>query len=435
MATEDDSRRKTLAISPPAGISKLGDHDLLAEVLCRLPDTKSAWRCKSVCKRWYSLISTPYFSRRFLSHPRFEPPLLIPSAVRGPIWSFLPLPSDETPFQAFVADCFRDLLLVQFADRSGGRNPDGELRRTFLVCNPFTKQWVALPLAPKTSSTAITARLVCKPCDSINTLFSGGGEEPFTHHSDYRFLVVRLHRYGRELDVFCSGAGVWTELALFASIPRWDLDYGVVSLNGKLYWKDYDRKSVVVGWNPYSRLDDDNDDEAPILMDSFDQVEVCSAICSSQAALHLISPLYWTGTEDSLSVWRWEEEEEGGGGGGGRRWKRHYQVSLNKLFGNIPEIKSSDWVNGKVVGQHLEKPEVIFVQYSIRHYKPFRYTATLYSCDLRREETELFADQTNIGYRIFAFQPKVNFWPTPISNYEKLRVAYDGRYSSLISTE
>ncbi|CAI0467336.1 unnamed protein product [Linum tenue] len=203
MATED-SRRKTLAISLPAGISKLGDHDLLAEFLCRLSDTKSAWRCKSVCKRW-------------------------------------------------------DLLLVQFADRNGGRNPDGELRRTFLVCNPFTKQWVALPLAPKTSSTAITARLVCKPCNSIiNTLFfgvAGGGEEPFTHHSDYRFFVVRLHRYGRESDVFCSEAGEWMELALCASIPRWDLDYDVVSLNGKLYWKDYDRKSVVVGWNPYTTAD------------------------------------------------------------------------------------------------------------------------------------------------------------------------------------
>ncbi|CAI0546602.1 unnamed protein product [Linum tenue] len=65
-------------------IGRLGDDDLLVEILIRLPDPRSAFRCKSICKRWNSLISAPYFSRRFLSHHRAlsaaaaaEPPLLI----------------------------------------------------------------------------------------------------------------------------------------------------------------------------------------------------------------------------------------------------------------------------------------------------------------------------------------------------------------------
>ncbi|CAL1361853.1 unnamed protein product [Linum trigynum] len=49
-------------------ISKLEDDDLLLEILIRLPDPITAWRCKPVCKHWNSLVSTRYFKRRFVSH-------------------------------------------------------------------------------------------------------------------------------------------------------------------------------------------------------------------------------------------------------------------------------------------------------------------------------------------------------------------------------
>ncbi|GAV89862.1 hypothetical protein CFOL_v3_33274, partial [Cephalotus follicularis] len=38
---------------------------LLLEILIRLPNAIAASQCKSVCKRWLSLISTPYFGLRF----------------------------------------------------------------------------------------------------------------------------------------------------------------------------------------------------------------------------------------------------------------------------------------------------------------------------------------------------------------------------------
>ncbi|CAN0909726.1 hypothetical protein LINGRAHAP2_LOCUS25926 [Linum grandiflorum] len=59
------SNKRRARISP---ISKLGD-DLLVEILIRsFPDPKSACRCKAVCKQWSSLISSPSFNRRFVSH-------------------------------------------------------------------------------------------------------------------------------------------------------------------------------------------------------------------------------------------------------------------------------------------------------------------------------------------------------------------------------
>ncbi|CAI0626267.1 unnamed protein product [Linum tenue] len=53
----------------------------------------------------------------------------------------------EACFRFDILDCFRDLLLLGFnASRSDNSS---ELGRTLFLCNPFTKRWVALPLAPR----------------------------------------------------------------------------------------------------------------------------------------------------------------------------------------------------------------------------------------------------------------------------------------------
>ncbi|CAI0444079.1 unnamed protein product [Linum tenue] len=52
--------------NPPSAISKLGD-DLLVEILISLPNPRSAFLCKPVCKLWSSLIFDPSFSRRFVA--------------------------------------------------------------------------------------------------------------------------------------------------------------------------------------------------------------------------------------------------------------------------------------------------------------------------------------------------------------------------------
>ncbi|CAI0443926.1 unnamed protein product [Linum tenue] len=135
--------------SPSSSISKLGG-DLLLEVVIRVPDPRSAFRCKLVCKRWNSLISDPYFNRRFVSHHQRMnegyPSLLIRSRDReSVILSFLPLPCCFYKGAFRVFDCFKDLVLC------GMWVCDPGMGRSWFVCNPFTKQWVALPLMPKRS--------------------------------------------------------------------------------------------------------------------------------------------------------------------------------------------------------------------------------------------------------------------------------------------
>ncbi|CAI0412488.1 unnamed protein product [Linum tenue] len=135
-------------------INKLGD-DLLVEILIRLPHPRSAFLCKAVCKRWNYLISDPSssFTRRFISHRRSSnhpppPSLFLPSNDPQAILCFLPVPDGARP-NPRVFDCFKDLILCGFAESSYGIA--AELDRSYFVCNPFTKQWVTLPLAPKNS--------------------------------------------------------------------------------------------------------------------------------------------------------------------------------------------------------------------------------------------------------------------------------------------
>ncbi|CAL1404817.1 unnamed protein product [Linum trigynum] len=152
MALLRRNRFRSCSEENPSVIISLGD-DLLGEILIRLPDTKSAFRCKLVCKRWRSLISSPSFSRRFVSHNQStgEARTLLlhtddASDPKSVIMSFFPSMPDRVRECFKVLDCFKDLVLCGYMDLDKNCS---ELGRTYVLCNPFTKQWMALPLAPE----------------------------------------------------------------------------------------------------------------------------------------------------------------------------------------------------------------------------------------------------------------------------------------------
>ncbi|CAI0553670.1 unnamed protein product [Linum tenue] len=217
-------------------ISNLGD-DLLVEILIlSFPNPRSACRSKSVCKRWKTVISSPRFNRRFVSHHQSinepKPPILLASndpesVIRG----FLPTPAPSAnrlgrPRHFMVFDSLDDLLLCGFAEAGEILSHD-EIFRSYLLCNPFTKQWVALPLAPERPAgyKSLVPSLVC---DSNINLDLGDGQA-FAHSSDYRFRVVCMYQHSNstKLDVFCSEIGEWMKEAL-----RWRLT--INQLNSKL---------------------------------------------------------------------------------------------------------------------------------------------------------------------------------------------------------
>ncbi|CAI0416948.1 unnamed protein product, partial [Linum tenue] len=127
--------------------------DLLVEILIRgLPNPRSACRGKLVCKLWSSLISNPRFNRNFVSYHQITNQLNHPPMPSDPyelhliIRNFLPPMPKQVSDTITVLDCNQDLVLCGFWDVDPYQVR--ERSRSYLVCNPFTKQWIALPLAP-----------------------------------------------------------------------------------------------------------------------------------------------------------------------------------------------------------------------------------------------------------------------------------------------
>ncbi|CAI0549523.1 unnamed protein product [Linum tenue] len=378
-------------------ITQLGD-DLLVEILIRLPDPRPACRCKSVCKRWSSLISTPSFNRRLIHHHHRS-------------WNQLPLPEDPNELQSTVRsflprvhirdelrvlDCFKDWVLCGFWDLEDDNH---ESRRSYLVCNPFTKQWVALPLAPK------------KHVDYAQSLARkfdlGDDEQAFVYSSEYRFRVVCIYNVGPTtmLDVFCSESWKWTREILAIRRCLRIGNKTVVSCNGELFWSYHKFEDLkedrlhgsVAAFNPF-RLDIP---PTSIDVSAFD-AKPWWVISGSQGALHVIAFEGRVGVIGWLSsVWRLEEDR--------RSWR--------KLCEGLVCNKKSRCGKYRVERCHLQlclhpcKPEVLLF-----NWLEGGDANAILSWDLQTEEVEFFAELEGGAAVscIMVFHPRVHCWPTSI---------------------
>ncbi|CAI0546815.1 unnamed protein product [Linum tenue] len=409
-------------------INKLGD-DLLVEILIRgLPNPRSACSSKLVCKRWSSLISGPRFNRRFVSHGRETNPPMMPDdplellrIIRG----FLPPMPHGVVDTLRVSDCNKDLVLCGFCDVGKDYEKD-ERSRSYLVCNPFTKQWIALPLAPRVSSRSYgeQAGLVCEPIISHKLDLGDDDGEAFVYF-EYRFRVVRTYidvYVGSKADVFCSETGEWTKEALFCR-GRFTLR-PLVSCNEELFWTYYkghdERKFWVARFNPF-RLD-----MPPASIDppALFPVKTKWSAYVSQGALHVVALENET-LPVRLSVWRLEED--------GRSWRKQFERSLSERS----KCCNYDVVGGGChpLGLHPHKPEIAFFRC---HAGKDENAILCYDDDSTREvELKVFGELAGLpdGHGLRVFQPRVCCWPTPIPRYRELQGVYDGSYSFWFQTQ
>ncbi|CAI0449959.1 unnamed protein product [Linum tenue] len=408
-----------LASLPPTTISKLGE-DLLVEILIRLPNPRFACRCKLVCKRWTSLISSPRFNRRFVSHRQTmnltHPPMPDnPYELQSTILSFLPpMPSGVRDILR-VTDCNQDLVLCGFWDPN---SDNGELSRSYLVCNPFTKQWMALPLAPRKSAAydSQAARLVCEPRISVELDLGEldlGDDQAFVY-SEHRFRVVCTYQTtppneAIKLDVFCSESGEWTKEAFEWDRCRRMGSKGVISCSGELFLT-YSQigpnglHTMVNGFNPF-RLDVP---PTPIDISAF-LVYPLWFISSSQGALHVLAMEHET-MPVRLSVWRLAEDR--------KSWMKQCEGLVNK---------TSMCCNYEAKGcyssfLHPHKPELVFFSPVLSIDEN-----AILCCDLGREEVRFFTklEWQHDVHRLHVFQPRLSCWATPIPRLKGLQGSYD----------
>ncbi|CAI0412342.1 unnamed protein product [Linum tenue] len=414
--------------NPRIPISDLGD-DLLVGILSRLPNARSVFRCKSVCKRWDSLISDPNFRLHFVSHHRNEgddddrEPALLPTDKPEAILSFLPVP-DEIRKHFIVVDSFNDMVLCGFRWAKEDESSYPELGRLFFVCNPFTRQWVALPLAPERSDPCLvsTESLVCEP--RSNTTHNSNGQV-ISIDSEYRFRVVHLCGTAQapKIDVFCSESGEWmTDVIDMDRNLRFIPGRLMSCCNGKLCWLAVDMIRVAM-WDPFRPHIPPTSIWSPCLAG-----RVGAQVWASHGDLHKIEvyPDVLPGLPWSvLCVYRLTEEGIGTADG---KCRELYKASWMDLLRSVRE-EYGDMELHNVLALHPSKPEIVFLELS----SPLAYGRLIFSCNLRTMELKFVADQVpSIRWKVL--QPRFTCWPTPIPSYEKLRGMYDGTYSCLVQS-
>ncbi|CAI0407908.1 unnamed protein product [Linum tenue] len=326
--------------------------DLLVEILARLPDARSAFRCRSVCKRWRSLISDPLFRRRFVSHKQSsggEQSLVLSSHdAQSVTMSFLPVPDDLRPYFSVLSSC-EDLVLCGF-DVS-----KKSVRRTFFVCNPFTKQWVALPLAPAADRQAekdcpLSTVIVCQSDGKGRALID-------------RFRVVCFSGSGHapDVDLFCSESGEWAKYALdpnrclknkrlqlreqlLAFNAEWFLT--TAWFNGKLHWQTIVGHKIAV-WDPFRP-------ESPPTFIYGELVDL-DQVWISQGALYMVNFTQF------LYVWRLEERD---GDITGRKLYASVLLKACKFVGSNSEKYSHlKWKLHGVCALHPNDPDIVFLEF------------------------------------------------------------------------
>ncbi|CAI0547175.1 unnamed protein product [Linum tenue] len=340
---------------------------------------------------------------------------------------FLPVPDEVGPYFR-VFDSFKDLLLCGFW---GAGFPEGEgVGRFYFVCNPFTKQWIALPLAPERSSgilMRLTPRLVCEPAHSIR-LDLGDGRGAQFDYSSYRFRVVfrcQMTDGDEGLDVFCSESGEWIEETL---VLKTTVFKRVVSCNGKLFFY----KEPQFGFKSPLALDVFN----PFRLDVHPR-RVCTSIPGGAAsiprqavyeisvlqdALHmvLLESEFFDCSRNALSVWRLVEEDDDE-----YSWRKLHEVFLKNT---TLVLRGCNYELERLfrVYLHPQRLEIVFLNYLDSRNKD----ADVLSMDLGTGEVEFFGAHYCPYWK--PFQPKVSCWPTPIPRYEELRGTYDGSYNRLL---
>ncbi|XP_055959590.1 putative F-box protein At3g16210 [Mercurialis annua] len=228
----------------------VGD-DLLCEILIRIP-YKSAFACKTVCKRWLLLISDPYFITRSVAfhHLRRQEQQ---AEDNQPALSleFLPLYRIKKGPINVVGSCNGLFLCIygfNFHREFGFASAPS--RFASFVCNPFTRQWAAIPGPPRVPA---CMGFICDPYYEIN--------EQVCINSGCKFKVVAVPRFNAQtgdttefhVDVFSSETGKWAEVIASSTekIVRlsWHTRHRVSVCRKKMFWLTWTR---ILVYDPYN---------------------------------------------------------------------------------------------------------------------------------------------------------------------------------------
>ncbi|XP_040364457.1 F-box/kelch-repeat protein At3g17530 [Rosa chinensis] len=247
-----------------ANIENLPEH-VLVEILCRLPCYKFVSQCKSVSKRWCTLMSNPSFIGRFLCLQMERP--IIRTMINAEGVEFL---NKTSSLSKPLTPLFRRLMSIYSLEKEPivvGTYNDLVLccateyeQRDYYIWNPCTIQWAELPPPPRVYEYTPVGFICDLPYYNSKTGDQESGDT-IKLNSEYRCRVVRIifppdQEFSCTLGVqiFSSETGEWTESIVS---PPTALRYESIdpsisfACNGMLYWMGRRRNFFIFGLDPF----------------------------------------------------------------------------------------------------------------------------------------------------------------------------------------
>ncbi|XP_009769837.1 putative F-box/kelch-repeat protein At1g15680 [Nicotiana tabacum] len=243
--------------------------ELLNEVLIRLTSIKEAIRCKLVCKRWLSLISSDYFATTSSVHNRNNDKTTLPFTVvlynrknyvgyeeflhgkglsRRVELGFLNAGRPDDHLISLEASC-GDLILFSGGSKYSVVN--------YCICNILTKQWIVLP--PTLSTKGIFG-------ESVGFLYEPlDNDDRRNKYLVLRFIPCDSRNLRFDVEIFSSDKGKWTK---FVAMSPWILNNlsfktPVIACGRMLYTLNYGisaTRNCIVAFDPFT-----NDPDAQLL--------------------------------------------------------------------------------------------------------------------------------------------------------------------------
>ncbi|KAL7132806.1 hypothetical protein ABFS83_12G099100 [Erythranthe nasuta] len=205
---------------------KTYDHfpdETLLEILVKIP-AKSIFRFKCVSKNWLSLISEPSFFTRYINSRYDSPPFSLVfqssntarahffvSTEKNTLKNLISL-HDQIPLLK-IESTNNDLILYR---------SENSHQAVFLLANPFTKQFISLPMHSKRRSSG--------PTGLISNV-----EDGITSYNVVRVII----KSSLNLEIFSSEKGEWTNFKAVINNCTSKVEFDArpcVAFKGVLHW-------------------------------------------------------------------------------------------------------------------------------------------------------------------------------------------------------
>ncbi|BFG34128.1 hypothetical protein CerSpe_204020 [Prunus speciosa] len=455
-------------------IDDLPQH-LLVEILCRLPSSKIVFQCKCVSRRWFALISDPYFVLRFVSLQKCTTDdvlverdadmdaILFYSKTNNraygqySIWEYfvmaaLPAKCKSRNLSLSFIPCFYQT--TQTEPRMLGTYNDLILCSTiseqeYYICNPYTRQWIALPLTPQVHRGSGIMGFTCDhPYYNHEELVGNQtSSNNIKLNAEYRYRVVRITVVKRNclecpVEIYSSETGQWRESVISSSrgfsFTSASCSTRGVAYNGMLYWLCFG--GLLIGVDPFNNTNSSISTDANTIGDIVVNNELCRfvqfhkpeynitcveclGVCQGRLRMchYDMEDPYNSGI---LCVWELkeveEEDDQKADGIAGRlmKWCLIKKLNLNEMVAENPDIakwraEAGGWCEARVPAFDPNDEDILYVNLD----------GDIVACNFRTRISftrQRIRPTDVIGGEFHpwasAFPLSLKRWPTPVPN-------------------